>query len=70
MDESALIKLVMSNPEIYQLFITHLDIILQGFDDLKDSCPADFDDELAGLIIKAENLTQRAYAHALANKEN
>jgi hypothetical protein len=70
MDESALIKLVMSNPEIYQLFITHLDIILQGFDDLKDNCPADFDDELAELIIKAENLTQRAYAHALANKEN
>ena len=54
----------------YQLFIGHLDNILLDFEDLKDNCPADFDDELAELIVQAQGLTERAYGHALANKEN
>lgn len=54
----------------YQLFIGHLDNILLDFEDLKDNCPADFDEELAELIVQAQGLTQCAYRHALANKEN
>ena len=54
----------------YQLFIGYLDQLLMDFDELKDNCPADFDDELAELIVQAQALTQRAYGHALANKEN
>ena len=59
----------MTNDQIYQLFIHYLDEILMDFDELKDNCPADFDEELAEMIVKAQQLTQRAYGHALANKE-
>jgi hypothetical protein len=60
----------MTNQETYQLFIWWLDQALMVFNDLKDECPADFDEELSELIVKAQSLTQRAYEHALANKEN
>jgi hypothetical protein len=59
----------MTNDQIYQLFIHYLDEILMDFDDLKDNCPADFDEELSQMIVRAHNITQCAYGHALANKE-
>ena len=54
----------------YQFFLAYLDQLLMGFEELKDNCPADFDDELAEMIVQAQGLIQCAYGHALANKEN
>ena len=69
MDESAVMRHLFTDEQIYQLFIHRLDRILHGFEDLKDECPADFDEELSQMITKAHTLTKRAYGHALTNKE-
>lgn len=53
----------------YKTFAGYLDLILMAFDDLKDNCPADYDDELTDLIVKAQKLIQQAYELAIEKGE-